>query len=85
MCVTTLLNAETDEKLIRERTVRHSNTLFQDEKANREQMVQRESIGKFSNFNFQWTKTLYQNNLNNKYRIPFYIFQSRAIDTISYL
>ena len=45
MCATTLGNAEIDEKLIRERTVRHSNTLFQDEKANREQMVQRESIG----------------------------------------
>ena len=41
MCAATLVNAETDEKLIRERTVRHSNTLFQDEKANREQMVQR--------------------------------------------
>ena len=65
MCATTLVNAEIDEKLIRERTVRHSNTLFQDEKANREQMVQRESIGKFSYFNFQWTKALYQNNLNN--------------------
>ena len=65
MCATTLVNAEIDEKLIRERTVRHSNTLFQDEKANREQMVQRESIGKFSYFNFQWTKTLYQINLNN--------------------
>ena len=25
-----------------------------------------ESIRKLSNFNFQWTKTLYQNNLNNK-------------------
>ena len=24
-----------------------------------------ESIRKLSNFNFQWTKTLYQNNLNN--------------------
>ena len=24
-----------------------------------------ESIGKLSSFNFQWTKTLYQNNLNN--------------------
>ena len=24
-----------------------------------------ESIKKLSNFNFQWTKTLYQNNLNN--------------------
>ena len=24
-----------------------------------------ESIRKLSNFNFQWTKTVYQNNLNN--------------------
>ena len=28
-------------------------------------MIQKESIGKLSNLNFQWTKTLYQNNLNN--------------------
>ena len=27
--------------------------------------VKTESIRKLSNFNFQWTKTLYQNNLNN--------------------
>ena len=27
--------------------------------------VKRESIRKLSNFNVQWTKTLYQNNLNN--------------------
>ena len=28
-------------------------------------MFKTESIRKLSNFNFQWTKTLYQNNLNN--------------------
>ena len=33
-----------------------------------------ESIKKLSNFNFQWTKTLYQNNLNN-IAFFFYIFQ----------
>ena len=27
--------------------------------------IKTESIRKLSNFNFQWTKTLYQNNLNN--------------------
>ena len=27
--------------------------------------VKKESIRKLSNFNFQWTKTLYQSNLNN--------------------
>ena len=32
-----------------------------------------ESTKKLSNFNFQWTKTLYQNNL--KHCILFYIFQ----------
>ena len=32
------------------------------------------SIWKLSNFNFQWTKTLYQNNLNST-PILFYIFQ----------
>ena len=28
-------------------------------------IIRTESISKLSNFNFQWTKTLYQNNLNN--------------------
>ena len=64
-CSTTLFNAGIEEKLIRERTVRRSNTLFQYETANREQVVQRESIRKLSNFNFQRTKTLYQIILNN--------------------
>ena len=36
--------------------------------------IKMESIKKLSNFNFQWTKTLYQNNLKN-ICIPFYIFQ----------
>ena len=35
--------------------------------------IKKESIRKLSNFNFQWTKTLYQNNLNNI--ALFYIFQ----------
>ena len=41
-----------------------------------------ESIRKLSYFNFQWTKTLYQNDLNN---IAFFLHFSRAIDVISYL
>ena len=36
--------------------------------------IKTESIRKLSNFNFQWTKTLYQNN-----------FISRAIDVVIYL
>ena len=36
-----------------------------------------ESIGKFSDLNFQWTKTLYQNNLNNT---AFFLHFSKAID-----
>ena len=47
-------------------------------------IVKTEVIRKSRNFNFQWTKTLYQNNLNN---IAFFFFLhfSRAIDIISYL
>ena len=44
-----------------------------------------ESIRKSSNFNFQWTRTLYQNNLNNIYMSPSFLHFSRAIDVISYL
>ena len=36
--------------------------------------IKMESIGKLSNFNFQWIKALYQNNLKN-ICILFYIFQ----------
>ena len=36
--------------------------------------IQTESTRKLSNFNFQWTKTLYQNNLKN-IALFFYIFQ----------
>ena len=43
-----------------------------------------ESIRKLSNFNFQWTKTLYQNDLNNIV-LFFTFFKLRAIDIISYL
>jgi len=46
------------------------------------QEVKTESIRKLSNFNFQWTKTLYQNNLNN---VAFFFTVSRAVDIISYL
>ena len=42
-----------------------------------------ESIRKLSNFNIQWTKTLYQNNLKH---IAFSCLHfSGAIDVISYL
>ena len=43
--------------------------------------IKKESIMKklsLSNFNFQWTKTLYQNNLNN-IAFFFYIFQGLII------
>ena len=40
------------------------------------------STSKLSNFNYQWTKTLYQNNLNN---IAFFLHFSTAINIISYL
>ena len=33
-----------------------------------------ESVRKLSSFSFQWTKTLYQGNLNINYCILFYIF-----------
>ena len=46
------------------------------------QEIKMESIRKLSNFNFQSTKTLYQNNLNN---IGFFLQFSRANDTVSYL
>ena len=45
-------------------------------------LIKTESIWKLSNLNFQWTKTLYQNNLNN---IPSFLHFSRAIDIISYI
>ena len=41
-----------------------------------------ESTRKLSNFNFQWTKTLYQNNLQN---IAFFFHYSRAKDVINHL
>ena len=41
-----------------------------------------ESIGKLINFNFQWIKTLYQNNLKH---IAFFFTFSRANDVISNL
>ena len=42
-------------------------------------LIQTESIRKLSNFNFQWTKTLYQNILSHIALLHF----SRAIDVIS--
>ena len=36
--------------------------------------VKTESVRRLSNFNFQWAKTLYEDNLRN-YCILFYIFQ----------
>ena len=39
------------------------------------------AIRELSNFNFYWTKTLYQNNLNNI--VFFFLHFSRAIDIIS--
>ena len=45
--------------------------------------VKTESVRKLSNFNFQWAKTLYQDNLRN-YCI-FFLHFSRAKDVISHL
>ena len=44
--------------------------------------VKTESTRKLSNFNFEWTKTLYQNNLKN---IVFFLHFSMAKDVISHL
>ena len=44
--------------------------------------IKMESTRKLSNFNFQWTKTLYQNNLKN---ITFFFTFSRAKYVISRL
>ena len=44
--------------------------------------VKMESIRKLSNFNFQWTKSLYQNNLKH---IAFFLLFSRIMDVISKL
>ena len=44
--------------------------------------IKMESIRKLSNFNFQWTKTLYQNNLNNT---AFFLHFLKAIDITYYL
>ena len=41
--------------------------------------IKTESIGKLSNFNFQWTKTLYQNILSH---IAFFLHFSITIDVI---
>ena len=45
--------------------------------SNRLTTIKTECIGKFSNLNFEWTKTLYQNNLNNI--AFFHIFQGLLI------
>ena len=41
----------------------------------RELLIKTESTRKLSNFNFQWTKTLYQNSLKNIAFFFFNIFQ----------
>ena len=48
----------------------------------RSEVIKMESIRKLSNFNFQWTKILYQNNLKN---IAFFLRFSRAKDVINHL
>ena len=47
-------------------------------------IIEMESISKLSDFNFKWTKLLYQNNLNN---IAFFLrfFKSYRCTVISYL
>ena len=58
---------------------RHHAPIISTDYINRLTTVKTEYIRTFSNFNFEWTKTLYQNNLNN---IAFFPHFSRAIDTI---
>ena len=48
------------------------------------QQFNTETTRKFSNFNFQWIKSLFQDDLNNIAFFFFYIF-SRVINVISYL
>ena len=49
--------------------------------------VKTECIRKLSNFTFQWTRTLYQNNLKHSCFLSFFFFLSfsRAVDVISYM
>ena len=44
--------------------------------------IKTKSIRKLSNFDFQWTKFLYKNNLNN---IAVFLAFFKAIDIIGYL
>ena len=50
--------------------------------ASRVNVIRMESIRKLISFNFQWTKTLYQNNFKH---IALFSHFSMAIDVISYL
>ena len=43
-----------------------------------------ESIGKLSNFTFQWTKTLYQNNFKHTVILDPFLHFLRAINVIRY-
>ena len=58
---------------------RHHAPIRSTDYINRLSTIKTEYIRKFSNFNFEWTKTLYQNNLNN---IAFFSHFSRAIEMI---
>ena len=56
--------------------------IFQDALSCKHWQLNTESLKKLSNFNFQWTKSLYQNNLNH---IAFFLHFARAINVISYM
>ena len=58
---------------------RHHAPIIPTDYINRLTTIKMEYIRKFSNFNFEWTKTLYQNDLNN---IAFFSYFSSAIDMI---
>ena len=61
---------------------RHHAPIRSTDYINRLTTIKKEYIRKFSNFNFEWKKTLYWNNLNN---IAFFLHFSRARDMIIYL
>ena len=52
--------------------------------SNSKSCIKTESIRKLSNLNFHWTKTLYQNNLNNTASFFTYLYWQQATDQFFY-
>ena len=52
--------------------------------SNSKSCIKTESIRKLSNFNFHWTKTLYQNNFNNTASFFTYLYWQQATDQFFY-